>query len=92
MTQQQIIPAASGVSLRLNKGEKLRIIDIEGGHATFCSLVGHGIPDANTDEMLFVNGKSACVLQIYAIVFANDRSISLPRVQIRSNNIAKKLE
>ena len=33
MTQQQIIPAASGVSLRLYKGEKLRIIDIEGGQS-----------------------------------------------------------
>jgi uncharacterized protein YcgI (DUF1989 family) len=33
MTQQQIIPAAGGVSLRLHKGEKLRIIDIEGGQS-----------------------------------------------------------
>ena len=33
MSEQQIIPAAGGAALRLNQGEQLRIIDIEGGQS-----------------------------------------------------------
>lgn len=33
MVNQQLVPAASGIGLRLRRGERLRIIDIEGGQS-----------------------------------------------------------
>src|SRR5262245_16661219 len=33
MAKRQIVPAASGVALRLKRGEQLRIIDTEGGQS-----------------------------------------------------------
>ena len=33
MAEQRVIPAASGVALRLNRGQRLRIVDTEGGQS-----------------------------------------------------------